>query len=428
MTITAVLPTATTTAATLVSATGATLHATVNPKGSATTVQFQYIASTGTTTTTTPTVNLNAGTANALVTAPISGLLPGTLYHFHVLAGNSAGGPVSGAALAFTTLLEPMFNPPSPALQPPPPQLSASGVIVGSVINPQGVATTVHFAYGTDMNNLNLLTGTISVGAGKVPVIASAFLGGLQRNTTYYYQLVSVSAAGTFYGPVEMFTTLNFDTTLVAATTGTLAPETNVTWATLGSAAVNGADGAAFRATLTGVAAASNTGIWANVANNDALSLVAQIGSSAPGNTGAPSGAVFSALTDPVYNNGGDVAFGGTLKVATGIVTAATEYGVWSSNSGTLSLLAREGSVAPGTSGALFATFTGAGISDSGAIVVGTLTASKALNVTATNNAGVWEGSTPSNLTLMLRTGESTTGTVTPKTISSFKLFRWRRT
>ena len=143
--------------------------------------------------------------------------------------------------------------------------------------------------------------------------------------------------------------------------------------------------------------------------------MVAQTGSDAPG----AGGAVFATLTDPVYNNSADVAFGGTLKVATGLATAATESGVWASSGGTLGLIAREGSAAPGTGGANFATFTAVGLSDNGgAIVAGTLTASTALGVNTTNNAGVWEGTTSSNLTLMLRNGEQTDS---GKTIASFK-------
>jgi hypothetical protein len=55
---------------------------------------------------------------------------------------------------------------------------------------------------------------------------------------------------------------------------------------------------------------------------------------------------------------------------------------------------------------------------NNGAIVAGTLTNSTSLGVTASNNAGIWEGATASALTLMLRTGEMTN---TGKTIASFK-------
>jgi hypothetical protein len=115
------------------------------------------------------------------------------------------------------------------------------------------------------------------------------------------------------------------------------------------------------------------------------------------------------------------VAFGGTLKVATGVVTAATENGVWASKTGTLSLVAREGSAAPGVGGALFATFTAAGLSDNGgAIVAGTLSGGSPA-VTTANTSGVWEGATASALTLMLRTGEMVNTSSGTKTIASFK-------
>ncbi len=419
LTITPVAPLATTLVASGVTSSGVTLGGSSDPRGSATLAWFQY----GPTTAyggISSMLNIGNGTAAVAFTLPVGGLGMGTTYHYRAVA-SSPGGTVYGLDKTFLTL-----GPGLPTAAQA--YLAASGAQLSLSVNPNGVATKVYFIYSTSSDlSSPLLTATQNIGAGKVAVNVLAFLSGLEANTTYYYEAVITSAAGTFTSTEESFTTLGFDTTLVAAT-ATLAPGTSFNWATLGNGAVDGSDGAAFRATLTGAAAASNTGIWANlganVANSGTLSLVAQTGSSAPGISGAASGAVYSLLADPVYNDNGDVAFNGTLKIATGVVTAATENGVWASNSGTLGLLAREGSAAPGTGGALFATFTGVGLSDdAGAIVAGTLTASTALGVTAATNSGVWEGSTSNSLTLMLRTGESATGTATPRTISSFKLF-----
>ena len=224
-------------------------------------------------------------------------------------------------------------------------------------MNPNGVATSIYFEYATTSNfALVNTTFTQSIGSGKVPVTATAFLSGLEPGTLYYYRMWTLSPAGDFPGPVETFTTLGFDTTLVAAT-GQSSPN----WATLGNAAVDSLDGAAFRATLTGASTTTNTGIWDNHGSST-LTLVAQTDSAAPGTDGA----VYATLTDPVYNNGEDVAFYATLKVATGLVTTTTEDGVWASHDGTLGLLARQGSIAPGTGGASFAAFNGVGLSDNG--------------------------------------------------------------
>jgi hypothetical protein len=94
-------PTATTLAASGVIATNATLNATVNPNGLPTSAWFQY----GPTTNYglfSPTNSLAAGDTALSVSDVISGLSPLTLYHFRIIAGNSAGG-ATGADQTFTT-------------------------------------------------------------------------------------------------------------------------------------------------------------------------------------------------------------------------------------------------------------------------------------------------------------------------------------
>src|SRR5262249_6319764 len=72
-------PTATTQAATAITKTGATLNASVNPHGSHTAVSFVYSTdptlTTGTTTT--PAQDIGGGPSPVLVTAPVTGLVPG---------------------------------------------------------------------------------------------------------------------------------------------------------------------------------------------------------------------------------------------------------------------------------------------------------------------------------------------------------------
>ncbi len=397
----------TTTAATPVTATSATLGGSANPEGSDTGVTFQY----GTSAAygfTTGSHDIGAGSAVVPVTAVIGSLNPGTLYHYRAV-GNSAGGTIDGVDKTFTTLTEPNFTGgPATTLR------SASGAQVGFSVNPEGVATSVSFEYSTDP-----AFGTFSqsaaqnIGAGKVPVNVTAFLSGLLPDTTYYYEVVTTSAAGTFTSPAQSFTTLGFNVTEVAAT-GQAAPGTAFNFAGFGNAAIDSLDGAAFAATTTG-ARTSNSGIWANQGGS-ALVLMAQTGAApAPGTNGA----LFASLTDPVLVYDGaneDIAFGGALKVAPGLVTAANANGIWASSGGALGLVAREGETAPGAGTATFATFTSLGLADTGALFGATLTTSAAAGVTTANNTGVWEVIS-GNLTLMLRAAEPTD---TGKTISSF--------
>lgn len=101
-------PSATTTAATGLGSTGATLNGTVSSNGNLTTVNFDY----GPTVAYGSTVSalqspLPAGASGAAVSAALTGLTCNTLYHFRVRASNAVGS-VNGSDLTFT--------PPCPAV------------------------------------------------------------------------------------------------------------------------------------------------------------------------------------------------------------------------------------------------------------------------------------------------------------------------
>jgi RHS repeat-associated protein len=89
---TAKLPSLTTEAATGVKETEATLKASVNPNGWATTYQFEYGTTTsyGTKVPVSP-ESIGSGTSAVAVSKAISGLKEGTTYHYRVVASNAAG-------------------------------------------------------------------------------------------------------------------------------------------------------------------------------------------------------------------------------------------------------------------------------------------------------------------------------------------------
>src|SRR5262245_14048319 len=210
------------------------------------------------------------------------------------------------------------------------------------------------------------------------------------------------------------------------ALTGQAAPGTpaGVTYDTFGTYFSNGSSGvlrgpvindagqAAFRANLTGtgIDSTNNQGVWSE--GRGSLALVARTGSAAPG---VPEGVNFAFRSDlelytPVLNRAGQTAFFGALTDGT--------LGLWSEGSGSLALVARDGTPAPGTPegvnlnfGVLrdFATFpelplvNNAGHTSFWANVTGP-------GVNNMNDWGVWsEG--PGGLALVARGGDPAPGT-----------------
>ncbi len=206
----AIAPTATTQAATSVAGTTATLNGTVNPEGSATTAQFIYgtdsTLTTGTTTVPIPALTVGSGTTDVPVAEPVTGLAPNTTYYYEVQATNSAG-TTTGTIMSFTTTAQSGTTPILTVGQAT--NVTNNGATVNGTVNPNGVATTVHFVYGTQPT---LTTGTSttadqSIGSGTTAVPVTATLTGLTPGTTYYFEPVAVSNGVTTLGPIQSFAT-----------------------------------------------------------------------------------------------------------------------------------------------------------------------------------------------------------------------------
>jgi len=97
-------PTATTNAASLVTANGATLNGTVSANGASTTVTFEYVLTSGYGSTVTATQSpLSSSASTASVSAAITGLTCNMQYHFRVDANNGTGGTINGSDAILTT-------------------------------------------------------------------------------------------------------------------------------------------------------------------------------------------------------------------------------------------------------------------------------------------------------------------------------------
>lgn len=198
------VPTVTTSAATSVVSTGATLNGQVNPNFGDTHVWFLYGTNSNLSgASQTGSQDIGSGSTAVAVTAPLTGLTPSTTYYFQMVAQNSAG-TTNGTILSFTT----------PAVQAPTATTTAAVSIVPNaasltgLVNPNGADTHVWFLYETN-SNLSGATQTASqdLGSGSTATTIGASLTGLNASTTYYFQIVAQNSAGTTNGTILSFTT-----------------------------------------------------------------------------------------------------------------------------------------------------------------------------------------------------------------------------
>jgi hypothetical protein len=426
------IPQATTSIANVITSNSATLNATVNPEGLQTTVVFEYSTPTdnglayGLTSTS---MVIPAGTSNVSVAIPITGLLGDTVYHFQVLATNSQGSNTLTAAQdrQFTTYPAPVFGTPAQ------PVLSALGALVAYPVSGNGEPTSVYVQFGTT-TSYGSTTPAVSIGSNARLTTVYGSLAPLLANTLYHYQLVTTSTrGGTNFSPDQTFTTLAIQTAPpVNAYQGSAAVGTTGGFFNdFGPPAINQNNEVAFYSTVAGgpdgkPLGNNPPGIWTD-SSSGTLTLVAEVATTpVPGVTGAK----FLSFTNPVLNDAGAVAFTGVMQPKGVLVTNSNNSGIWSTSSGTLSLVAREGSSAPGTSisSGPFATFDflpSVGITDVNTVFLGTLNINAAAGVTSSNNQGIWEGTTGGttgvngDVTLRVRTGDD----VGSKTILRFNLF-----
>ncbi|MGO9972445.1 MAG: hypothetical protein ACLP01_06475 [Solirubrobacteraceae bacterium] len=130
----------------------------------------------------TVTIAGTAGGARPLVnTASVSGEQPDP---------NTA----NNVATATTTVVEPPAVSTGPGIGVP----RIYGLVTG-VVNPEGLATSYHFEYGTS-SAYGHTTTTTSAGAGANDRFVEVVLTRLQPGRTYHYRLVASNAAGTTFG------------------------------------------------------------------------------------------------------------------------------------------------------------------------------------------------------------------------------------
>ena len=145
-------PTTITQVATNISTITATLNGTVNPNYLPTTVTFEYGTSTSYGQTIPAVQSPITGSNIVSVSADVTGLMPGTTYHFRVKSVNSIG-TTYGSDLTFPTVGQ---APSVTTLDAT--NKSTSGATLNGPVNANSLPTTVTFEYGTTTAYRNVVT------------------------------------------------------------------------------------------------------------------------------------------------------------------------------------------------------------------------------------------------------------------------------
>jgi hypothetical protein len=86
--------------------------------------------------------------------------------------------------------------------------VTSNGATLNATVNPNGIATTVVFEWGTTTSYGNTTSGQ-SIGSGTNPVDVTADITGLSQSQIYHYRVVATNSAGTTSGTDVSFTTLS---------------------------------------------------------------------------------------------------------------------------------------------------------------------------------------------------------------------------
>jgi|HubBroStandDraft_6_1064221.scaffolds.fasta_scaffold147195_2 hypothetical protein len=193
--------------------TTATLKATIDPGYSDTTYRFEYGTSTAYgTSIPAPDANIGnglEGPVSVVVGQGLTGLQPGTTYHYRVVAANSLGETV-GPDQTFTT-------------PPPAPPVVSTGQAVGvaqnsatltGTIETESQETVYEFDMGVDTSYGTRIFGDAGVEPGTNTYTFP--LQGLKPDTTYHFRIVATNIFGTTYGVDQTFTTASYPSSVLA--------------------------------------------------------------------------------------------------------------------------------------------------------------------------------------------------------------------
>lgn len=131
--------------------------------------------------------------------ADVTGLTPGTVYHYRIVATNSYGTSY-GADQTFSTGTEPVVETDAPTA------VGYDEATLSGTVNPRGTAISYYFAYGPS-EAYGSRTAESTAGSGMASVQKMQSVSGLEEGTTYHFRMVATSSYGTTYGADQTFST-----------------------------------------------------------------------------------------------------------------------------------------------------------------------------------------------------------------------------
>ncbi len=191
-------------AATAIGKTTATLNAHFIGSGEDTNYYFEWGETTayGSQSATPPGDTVTAPAGNTARSFEVSGLDPGTTYHYRVVAANGQGTSL-GEDRTFTTVKGVADLETEPATD----VLALEATLHGSYTGEAGIDVGCHFEWGTSDKYGNS-TPVVDQGSGSGAQQVSAQLGGLKQLTSYHYRIVCHNESfGDAFGQDRLLTT-----------------------------------------------------------------------------------------------------------------------------------------------------------------------------------------------------------------------------
>jgi hypothetical protein len=214
------------------------------------------------------------GGVDVPVIASATGLEPGTLYHFRLVADpDGVGGVQQGVDQTFIT---------APAAAAGAIDVTAKRALLRGTIDPHGVNTTYHFNYGLT-TSYGSSTPEVGGGGGDGERLVTQQISGLEPSRTYHVQVVAQSGGVVRSGGDGVFTTPPAPSAVAGFPTGVSTSAATLT----GTAATFGAPGS-YRFEVTAI-----DGSFATVTEDRALAAAAGPQPVSVPITGLPAGKAF---------------------------------------------------------------------------------------------------------------------------------------